>query len=86
MKLKNHGRNTLNAEVVQISIHGIWLLVRAVEYFLPYEEFPWFKKATISQIQNLRLLGKDHLYWPDLDVELELGSLINIEKYPLIYR
>ena len=86
MKLKNHGKNTLDIEVVQISIHGIWLLVQGIEYFLPYEHFPWFKNATISKIQNVCLLGKKHLYWPALDVDLELESLADVEKYPLIYR
>ena len=88
MKLRNHGTNTLDveAEIVHISLHGVWLSVRGTEYFLPYENFPWFQKATIMQVHNVRLQGKDHLYWPDLDVDLELESLSNLEKYPLIYK
>jgi len=86
MKLKNHGRSTSRAEITQISLHGIWMLVKGTEYFLPYEDFPWFKDATISQVHNLRLLHKTHLHWPVLDVDLELESLVHLEKYPLIYR
>ena len=86
MKLKNHGKSILNAEVVQISIHGIWLLVNGFEYFLPHEDFPWFKNATLAHVHNVHLLHKIHLHWPELDVDIELGSLANLEKYPLIYR
>ena len=86
MKLKSLGKNILNAEVVQISLHGIWLLVKGTEFFLSYEQFPWFKEATIAQIHNLKLLHGFHLRWPDLDVDLELDSLIHPEKYPLTYR
>ena len=86
MKLQNHGRNTSKAEVVQISLHGFWLLVEGIEYFLPFDEFHWFKKATIAQLHDVRLLHGYHLYWPKLDVDLELQSLSNLEKYPLVYR
>ena len=86
MKLKNHGKSILGAEVVQISIYGVWLLIKDVEYFLPYQDFPWFKDATVSQAHNVRLLNQHHLHWPDLDVDLELNSLGDLEKYPLVYR
>ncbi len=86
MKFKNLGKNTSKAEVVNISPHGIWLWVNHQEYFLCYDDFPWFKTATIAQIQNIRLLAPEHLFWPDLDVDLELNSLSSLEKYPLIYK
>ena len=86
MKLKNHGKSTLSAEVTQISPHGIWLLVNGTEYFLPYEDFPWFKKATIGEIHHVQLNRGFHLRWPDLDVDLELDSLHHLEQYPLVYR
>ncbi len=85
MRLKSIGRNISKAEVTQISSHGIWLLAKEVEYFLPYEAFPWFEKATVAQIHNVRLLHGFHLSWPDLDVDLHLDSLTNLEQYPLIY-
>ena len=86
MKLKSLGKNTSNIEVLQISLHGIWLLVQSMEYFLPFENFPWFKKATVSQIHHVVLYHGVHLRWPDLDVDLELDSLDHLEKYPLVYR
>ena len=86
MKLKNHGKSTLSAEVSQISPHGIWLLVSGTEYFLPYADFPWFEKAAVAQIHNVQLIRGFHLRWPDLDVDLDLASLHHLASYPLVYR
>ena len=86
MRLRNHGKSTLSAEVTQISPHGIWLLVNETEYFLPHEDFPWFKKATVAEIHHVQLIRGFHLHWPNLDVDLELDSLQHLEQYPLVYR
>ena len=50
MKSQKLGTNTSKAEVLNISLSGIWLLLKGKEFFLPYEDFPWFKNAKISQI------------------------------------
>lgn len=85
MKSKRLGKN-----ISEIDIHtspfGVWLLVRDTEYFLPYNEYPWFQDARISDVYDVQLLHKTHLYWPTLDVDLDLDSLNNPEKYPLTYR
>jgi hypothetical protein len=86
MKSKSPGSSTSTAEVLNISGHGIWVFVGGQEYFLPFDEYPWFKEARISQIQNVKLLRGHHLHWPDLDVDLELESLEEPERYPLVYR
>ena len=86
MKLKKRGAPTLKIEVTQISSRGVWILVKGNEYFLSYEDFPWFRNATLSQAQQVRLIGESHLHWPDLDVDLELDSLNDLERYPLIYQ
>lgn len=85
MKLKKLGKLTSKVEV-EISKHGIWILVEDKEYFLKYKEYPWFKEAKISDIQNVKLFFGNHLHWPKLDVDLELKSLKHPEKYPLIYK
>ena len=85
MKLKKHGKSTSRVEVLNISPNGVWLLVEDQEYCLPYKEFPWFKNANIHQVQNVRLLNGHHLYWKDLDVDLEVESLKNLSVYPLRY-
>jgi len=84
MKSKKLGKNTSNVDVINVSKHGFWMLVNGKEYFLPFKDFPWFREATISQIINVRLLHPHHLYWSDLDVDLELESIEKPEVYPLI--
>jgi hypothetical protein len=85
-KLKKPGKSTLaKAEVQNISNHGIWVLVKEQEYFMPFEQFPWFLKATVAQIYNLKFFHGHHLHWPDLDVDIELESLQYPEAYPLKY-
>jgi hypothetical protein len=86
MKSKKPGKNTSSAEVTQISANGIWILVQGTEYFLSYDEHPWFKEARVSQALNLIMESTTHLRWPDLDVDLELDSLTKPGKYPLVYR
>lgn len=85
MKLKNHGRNISKVNVLNISPFGIWILVKAKEYFIPYKYFPWFKDKALAQIQNVELHHKEHLHWPDLDVDLHIESLNNLEKFSLVY-
>lgn len=84
MKSKKLGKNTSEVNVTNVSKHGFWMLGNGKEYFLSFEDFPWFRETTISQITNVRLLQPHHLYWPDLDVDLELESIENPENYPLI--
>ncbi len=86
MKLSTIGKNTSQVEVQDITKHGIWLYVKGNEYFLSYENFPWFKDGKISEIYNVGLLHQNHLYWPNLDVDVELDSLKNPEKYPLVFK
>jgi len=56
------------------------------EYFLPYDEYPWFKEATVGQILQVELLHGLHLHWPALDIDLSLDCLNNPQDYPLIAR
>ena len=83
MKSALHGNNVSNPEISNISPHGIWLLLDGRERFLPFEQYPWFKDATVAQITNVRLLHGAHLYWPDIDVDLSLSILDAPERYPL---
>ncbi len=86
MKLKRLGKVTSKAEVLNISTHGIWLYAKKKEYFLSYKEYPWFEDAKVKDICHVELLDGYHLYWPDLDIDLEIDSLENPEKYPLTFR
>ncbi|MBE0536267.1 MAG: DUF2442 domain-containing protein [Phycisphaerae bacterium] len=85
MKSKTHGPDTSAVEVTHINAHGLWLCVADTEYFLPYESYPWFKDARIRDVLDVRLLHDRHLHWPALDVDLEINSLKDPQKYPLVY-
>ena len=86
MKSQKLGKSTSRkASVSGITRFGIWIIVNDCEYYLNYEEYPWFKSSTVEQILNLKFKRGNHLAWPDIDVELELESLMHKEKYPLVY-
>lgn len=86
MKSTEHGTNTSKVEVLGITMNGLWLQVEEMEYFLPFEDFPWFKEAKLSDIPEVQLLNGHHLRWDKLDIDIELESLKDIEKYPLKYQ
>ncbi len=71
------------AEVTNISCHGVWLISGDEEYFLSYEDFPWFKDAPIGKILNIEEPSPGHFYWPDLDVDVSLKIIKNPESFPL---
>jgi hypothetical protein len=80
------GTDTSEVEVGNIDRFGVWVLVQDTEYFLPYEEFPWFREASVGDILQVELLHGDHLRWPTLDVDLCIESLKSPASFPLIYR
>ena len=84
MKSQLAGKNISQVEVLNISRHGFWLFLNGEEHFLPFEHFPWFKESSIAAILNVELLHGRHLYWPDLDIDLEVNSIKEPEKYPLV--
>jgi hypothetical protein len=63
------------AEVSNISAHGFWIFVDDRELFLPFDEFPWFKNATVAAILRVERPQPQHLYWPELDVDLTLDMI-----------
>jgi hypothetical protein len=74
----------LEAEVTQIDMQGIWVLIGDQESFLSFENFPWFKHASVSAVHNVELLNERHLRWPDLDVDLAVESIEYPERFPLV--
>src|SRR4030065_304523 len=82
MKSLRHGKNILVC-VENITPFGIWLFIKEKEYFLNYKDYPYFRDQTLSSIQNVQLLHGYHLYWPELDTDLEIDNLENPQKYPL---
>ena len=84
MKSENIGIGTSEVEVLNVSPHGFWLIVADKEYFLGYSDFPWFHEARLDELFNVELHHGDHLYWPKLDVDLDLDRITHPEKYPLL--
>lgn len=82
MKLSKHGKIIL-VSVENITPFGIWVFINGKEYFLNYREYPYFKNQSLNSIQNVQLLHGYHLYWPELDIDLEIDNLENPEKYTL---
>jgi Protein of unknown function (DUF2442) len=84
MKSANIGTDISKVEVLNVSPHGFWLLVGEREYFLALADFPWFRGATLQQLFAIELSHGDHLYWPELDVDLDLERIQHPENFPLI--
>ena len=78
------GSATLAVEVTNISAHGFWLFLGDEEVAVPYANFPWFKKATVEQILDVERPTENHLYWPQLDIDLSVESLRKPEAFPLV--
>jgi hypothetical protein len=78
-----HGISTSEIEVTNISAHGFWLWLSGRELFVPFAEFPWFASASIAQITRVERPAQDHLYWPDIDVDLSVRSIENPSEFPL---
>ena len=86
MKSAARGGTTSDVEVVSISAQGFWLLVDGEELAVPFDQFPWFRNATVAQISHLERPAPHHLHWPDLDVDLALESIRHPERFPLLSR
>ncbi len=78
-----HGTNISEVEVTHISSHGVWLLAHEKELFMSYDDFPWFKDQPVKVIINVKEQGRNHFYWPDVDVDLGIDSIEHPERYPL---
>jgi hypothetical protein len=80
-------RSAISAvEVTNISGHGLWLFIHDQEVFLPFETFPWFREAPVGKILHVEMPSQHHLYWPELDIDLEVESIFHPESYPLTSR
>lgn len=86
MRSGARGRATSSVEVTNVSGHGFWLFLDDRERFVSFEEFPWFRDASIAALCNVERPRPGHLYWPDLDVDLATESIDHPERFPLVSR
>jgi len=78
------GETILEVKVSNINRHGFWLLIDANEHFVDFDNFPWFREASVVEICNVERPGADHLYWPLLDIDLAVESIEHPSKFPLV--
>lgn len=83
MNSETLGKHTSQIEITNISSHGIWILARGKELFMSFEDFPWFKEASIGKVLNVEEPTPGHFYWPELDVDLGIQSIEHPERFPL---
>ena len=80
------GSSTSAVELSNVSVHGFWILLDQEELFLPFRDFPWFKKATVEQLASVTLPAPGHLHWPALDIDLAVDSIRSPKSFPLVSR
>jgi len=64
-----------------------------IEPVVALADYSGISKKTLRELQTIaeeRTLDitkawKKHLHWPSLDIDLEIDSLKNLEKYPLVF-
>ena len=83
--LKNNTSST-SADVLMINNRGIMISVQGQDYFLSYNRVPWMRDATINEVLDVQMSGKNAIEWPKLDVDLEIDSLKHPERYPLLIK
>jgi len=73
------------SSVSNICQTGFWLLVNDKEYFVPFDQYPDFKNASIEHIFAVKQLSPTQFYWEDIDCDIELGALEKPDQFPLTY-
>ena len=71
-------------EVTHVSRDGVWLLLGDEELLVRFDELPWFRQATINSLTQVEWPSPDHLYWPQLDVDLSIRSIRSPAAFPLL--
>ena len=77
------GSATSEIEVTNISAHGFWLYIGGRELFVSFQQFPWFADAPIRKLTRVEWPSPDHLYWPELDIDLSVRSIEHPAEFPL---
>ena len=80
------GTNISYCEVTNITSMGFWILIDNKEYFIPFDDYPAFRIATIAQIYAVQRLSPTQFYWSELDIDIELDALEHPDQYSLAFR
>lgn len=68
-------QDTQEVEVTRVSKNGFWVSLPEEEVYLPFDHFPWFRDAPVGKLLNVQHPSAHHLWWPELDIDLELESI-----------
>lgn len=80
------GTSIFPVELSNASAYGPWVLAGDDEFFLPFEDSPWFRAATIEQLAAVERPTADHLRWPLLDIDVSIQSIRNPAAFSLVSR
>lgn len=83
--MHSNTKDTL-ASVLLMNDKGILLSVCGQVFFLPYSRVPWMRDASVNDVMNVRMCGRNAIERPALDVDIEIESLRHPERYPLVIR
>jgi hypothetical protein len=83
MLSKKRGKNIYASEVTAVGRDGFWFINQDCEFFVPFNDYPAFRKATVEQIYSMEEIAPGQLRWESLDADIELDALENPERYPL---
>ena len=78
--------SSTSVDVLMINDKAVMLSVQGQDYFLSYNRVPWMRDATINEVLDVQMSGKNAIEWPKLEVDLEVESLKHPERYPLLIR
>lgn len=83
MLSETRGKTICVSEVTSIGRDGFWLLIGDQEFFVPYQNYPVFRRATVEQIYAMQEIAPGQLRWEALDADIELDALECPERFPL---
>ena len=86
MNSQTLGATTSVLEVTHIDSRGLWLYLDGKEHYMSFADFPWFANATVSQISHVIEQSKNHIHWPELDIDLTIDMIDSPGNYPLKYK
>ena len=82
---KSSSRKSNKPQILNLTPFGMWILVGKKEYYLDHDRYPWFQNASMKELYHLEITGLGSgIYWPELDIDVELEALEYPERFPLI--
>lgn len=83
MSSELHGKSILGSEVTSVGRDGFWLMSHDREYFVPFSNYPVFRRATVEEIFTMEEIAPGQLRWESLDADIEVEALAHPERFPL---